>query len=133
MGFDFLTTVFEYFGSRHWFLFFEKKFEFELFKLNLQLVEILLKNELRSWNMVKPSLKSFRVDPGDAFHYRSSYQNTSRSKNRIRWKKFQNSFSLPISLRIPLRLFLEGNFQLKSTQKMIFFKKFISMSKSVKS
>eukprot|EP00493_Phyllostaurus_siculus_P010726 UN10877 len=30
--------------------------------------------------MVKSSLKSFRVDPGDAFQYRSSYQNTSRSK-----------------------------------------------------
>ena len=48
MGFHFLTTVFENFGSRHRFSFFEKKFEFQLFKLNLQLAEILLKNELKS-------------------------------------------------------------------------------------
>eukprot|EP00493_Phyllostaurus_siculus_P020271 UN20596 len=48
MCFYFLITVFENFGSRHRFSFFEKKFEFQLFKRNLQLAEILLKNELRS-------------------------------------------------------------------------------------
>ena len=48
MGFHLIITVFENFESRHRFSFFEKKFEFQLFKLNLQLAEILLKNELKS-------------------------------------------------------------------------------------
>ena len=48
-------------------------------------------------------------------------------------KNFEISFSLPISLRISLRRFLEAIFQLKSSQKMIFFKKLISMSKLLKS
>ena len=39
---------------------------------------------------------------------------------------FEISFSLPISLRTSLRLFLEANFQVKSTQKMLFIEKLIS-------
>ena len=48
-------------------------------------------------------------------------------------KNFEILFSLPISLRISLRRFLEAIFQLKSCQKMIFLKKLISMSKLLKS
>ena len=45
---------------------------------------------------------------------------------------FQISFLLPISLRISLRRFLEGFFQLISFWKRIFFKKLISISRLLK-
>ena len=71
------------------------------------------KNKLRSSNMAEPSLKSCIVDPGDGFQYLSSYQNVSRSKNRNRWKKSFQIFSLPISLRATLKLSLRSRFSAK--------------------
>eukprot|EP00493_Phyllostaurus_siculus_P010591 UN10737 len=47
---------------------------------------------------------------------------THLDKKSNSMKKFQNSFSLPISLRISLRRFLEANFELKSCSTTIFSK-----------
>ena len=71
------------------------------------------KNELRSSNITKSSLELCRVDPGDGFQYLSSYQNVSRWKSRNWWKKFQLFFSLPISLRVTLKLSLRSRFSAK--------------------
>ena len=64
--------------------------------------------------MAKPSLESCRVDPGDGFQYLSSYQNVSRWKNRNWWKKISKFFSLPISLRVTLKLSLRSRFSAKN-------------------
>ena len=62
--------------------------------------------------MAKPSLESCRVDPGDGFQY-LSYQNVFRWKNRNWWKKVSKFFSLPISLRVTLKLSLRSRFSAK--------------------
>ena len=57
------------------------------FKRILQLSHILCKNSSRSWNMAKPILKFFRVDPVDVFQYLSCFHIMSRSNFRFFEKK----------------------------------------------
>ena len=74
--------------------------------------------------MVKPSLKSFRVDPGDDFQYRSSYHNVSRSKNRIRWKKISKFIFLTNFLKDFFKALFRSQFWAQIRFKNDFFQKF---------
>ena len=65
--------------------------------------------------MAKPSLKSCRVNPGDVFN---TYHHTRTCLDEIidiDEKNFNFFFSLPISLRVTLKLSLRSSFSAKKT------------------